>query len=737
MSGSGQPSKRPTPCRFFPSGTCVYGDNCRNLHQQPSQASIQHAYQNGPPQMDNPGLEEMVGGGGSMGGGGDQYFNATFNPAPGSNMNDFSPFRRGGRPGSGMGHLSQSAKPFVPTQGPMDQTIASDFAALNLASSMAGGDFPPLPAASLPHSSSTPSFAALTTMFNQPPPPPTPATQPPNNGGGLTYPAGLSPNHSPGISPSGSPHMFRRNPKGPPLHTAHRQTSLPQKGGGVCQENVVGGTTYFYNPDDFTPSTEGISLPPFTMFHSTPAYLKHMKLKGPPTFFLADEIKTAILHRQTLSYTACDPSLNPEVPQEVDNYDGLVPLEAGPNPNAPVKSSLGYVSTCYKATHKKEGSLCCLRRIHNFRINPTMNNSLMTLVETWSKLYHPNIVQLREAFTTKAFGDNSVVVSYDFLAGAETLMAQRFTSSLQPLNGFSADFSPASRPFNSQGGGVNGQTKALTETEIWSYIVQLCSALRCIHGAGLAARTIEPTKILQYGKGRLRINCVGIMDILTLPTIDQNSIQSYIHHWQQEDLTGLGRIVLALACNSALAVQSKNLNQAMDMVTRNYSIDLKNLIGYLFEARKVRSVNDLMPMIGARFFTQLDHCQLRADMLEEELSKEVENGRLCRLMMKLSCVLERAEFNMDPSWSETGDRYMLKLFRDFVFHAVDEHGVPWMDMAHIVSCMNKLDAGDPEKIMLSSQDETSVFIVSYTELKRQFVSAFHELLTVGQTLNFS
>ena len=49
--------------------------------------------------------------------------------------------------------------------------------------------------------------------------------------------------------------------------------------------------------------------------------------------------------------------------------------------------------------------------------------------------------------------------------------------------------------------------------------------------------------------------------------------------FQQEDLTGLGRIVLALACNSALAVQSQNFNHAMELVTRNYSADLKNLIG--------------------------------------------------------------------------------------------------------------------------------------------------------------
>jgi hypothetical protein len=27
-------------------------------------------------------------------------------------------------------------------------------------------------------------------------------------------------------------------------------------------------------------------------------------------------------------------------------------------------------------------------------------------------------------------------------------------------------------------------------------------------------------------------------------------------------------------------------------------------------------------------------------------------------------------FEGDPAWSETGDRYLLKLFRDYVFHQV-------------------------------------------------------------------
>lgn len=57
-------------------------------------------------------------------------------------------------------------------------------------------------------------------------------------------------------------------------------------------------------------------------------------------------------------------------------------------------------------------------------------------------------------------------------------------------------------------------------------------------------------------------------------------------------------------------------------------------------------------------------------------------------------------FNLDATWSETGDRYMLKLFRDYLFHSVTEDGRPYLDQAHIVKCLNKLDAGVMEKVQL-------------------------------------
>lgn len=50
-----------------------------------------------------------------------------------------------------------------------------------------------------------------------------------------------------------------------------------------------------------------------------------------------------------------------------------------------------------------------------------------------------------------------------------------------------------------------------------------------------------------------------------------------------------------------------------------------------------------MPMIGARFYNQLDAANARAELLENCLAKELENGRLFRLIVKLCSIVERHE----------------------------------------------------------------------------------------------
>lgn len=145
---------------------------------------------------------------------------------------------------------------------------------------------------------------------------------------------------------------------------------------------------------------------------------------------------------------------------------------------------------------------------------------------------------------------------------------------------------------------------------------------------------------------------------------------------------------------------------------------------YLLQRNSFRSANAIFDMFTARVAAELDSVHDYTDSLESDLQSEVENGRLVRLLAKLGFINERPEFDFDPRWSDTGDRYTVKLFRDYVFHQQDQHGRPVVDLAHVVTCLNKLDAGSDERIMLVGREEQNCLVVTYKEVKACIESAF-------------
>lgn len=98
-----------------------------------------------------------------------------------------------------------------------------------------------------------------------------------------------------------------------------------------------------------------------------------------------------------------------------------------------------------------------------------------------------------------------------------------------------------------------------------------------IYLIGLACRSLDPTKIIITSGNRLRLSCLGVMDVIVNETSSANPTVM-IQHYQQDDLTALGKLVLALACKSTMAVQRENISTAIDVVTKTYTTDLRNLI---------------------------------------------------------------------------------------------------------------------------------------------------------------
>ncbi|KAF3181480.1 PAB-dependent poly(A)-specific ribonuclease subunit 3 [Orbilia oligospora] len=425
--------------------------------------------------------------------------------------------------------------------------------------------------------------------------------------------------------------------------------------------------------------------------------------------FLKDSVREDLQKKAEASLQTLPNSTLPNV----DSYHSLVPLDLhvaksqGKNAPAPPQPTFGYTSWVYKATSTKDGSYYILRRLEGFRLS---NEKAIRVVEHWKRVMNANVVTVHDAFTTRAFGDNSIVFVFDYFPLSQTIQ--------------DVHFGPNSRYQNRQH--ANQTQNANTEHMLWSYIVQIASALKTIHAAGLAARVIQPNKILLTNKNRIRINCCSVLDVLNF-----DAGRSLVE-LQQEDYLAFGRVILAIACNNPHA--ALNAQKSMDYVSRTYSPELKNFLLYVFNGPASggpRTMEELLGMISFQLVQNFDSSLHQNDTLEAQLGGELENGRLVRLLCKFGFINERPEFAHDQAWSETGDRYLIKLFRDYVFHQVDEAGNPVIDIVHVLSSLNKLDAGTDERIMLVSRDEQNCLIVSFRELKRVIESSFSELQKRG------
>ncbi|DAA23936.1 TPA: PAB-dependent poly(A)-specific ribonuclease subunit 3 [Bos taurus] len=455
---------------------------------------------------------------------------------------------------------------------------------------------------------------------------------------GMSLSAGSSPLHSPKITPHTSPAPRRRSHTPNPANymvpssastPGNNSVSQTPSSGQVIQKETVGGTTYFYT--DTTPAPLS-GMRSFKNYHRTACRAEGQIIEVFPNYHIYPPTAPHVAYMQ-------------------------------PKANAP---------SFFMADELRQ-ELINRHLITMAQIDQADMPAVPTEVDSYHSLFPleplppPNRIQKSSNF-------GYITSCYKAVNSKDDL-----PYCLRRIHG------QHDGPLPRQHAGL------LPESLIWAYIVQLSSALRTIHTAGLACRVMDPTKILITGKTRLRVNCVGVFDVLTFDNSQNNNPLALMAQYQQADLISLGKVVLALACNSLAGIQRENLQKAMELVTINYSSDLKNLILYLLtDQNRMRSVNDIMPMIGARFYTQLDAAQMRNDVIEEDLAKEVQNGRLFRLLAKLGTINERPEFQKDPTWSETGDRYLLKLFRDHLFHQVTEAGAPWIDLSHIISCLNKV-----------------------------------------------
>ncbi len=319
------------------------------------------------------------------------------------------------------------------------------------------------------------------------------------------------------------------------------------------------------------------------------------------------------------------------------------------------------------------------------------------------------MVRIVDVFTNRGFGDSSLFIATEYHPLSKTLLEYHHLGG-HPYN---------ARPFR------GSQNKdQVTEAVLWSYVVQIASALKAIHNAGLAARVLDASKILVTGKNRIRLNGCAVLDVVQF---DDNT-RTPLAQVQRQDLVNFALVILAVGSGTADAGQ--NFARSMDTFKRFFKPELQNAVVWLYSAmqNQEKSIDSFITLISNQMITAFNAALHVDDEVSSQLAREVENARLFRLLAKMNFITERPEYMNDQAWSENGERYFLKLFRDYIFHQIDSQGRPVIDLGHVVLILNKLDAGAEERITLVSRDEQSVFIVSFRELKKGIESAFQELM---------
>ncbi|KAF2119944.1 PAB-dependent poly(A)-specific ribonuclease subunit PAN3 [Lophiotrema nucula] len=470
-------------------------------------------------------------------------------------------------------------------------------------------------------------------------------------------------------------------------------------------------------------------------FQTAPTYHLYWPIGPQPTnllgyqrtahdFFIPELLREELQRKSEVARQVLPNSALPPIEQ----FHSLVCLDTAQH-----KTQLlfGYQSWVYKAVSGKDGNTYALRRLENFRLT---NENAIRSVQPWKRIFNGSVVTVHDAFTTRAFGDSSLIIVMDYHPCSKSLAEEHFKQS--PIPRYQGRQSASSH---------------IPEQVLWGYIVQIASALKAIHGSGLAARLITPSKVLLTNKNRVRLNACSILDVV------QFENGRPLSELQADDLLQLGRLILCIANNSPTA--HLNMQKSIEHLSRSYTGRLKECVQWLLNPQTTpgtptsptaggpmqKDIDTFLAGIADQMATVFDSTLHAEDTLFATLGRELESSRIARLLIKLNFINERPELdaslpvpsgsttNPTSAWAETGERYYLKLFRDYVFHQVDANGHPVTNLAHVLDCLNKLDAGSEEKIALISRDEQNVLIVSYRELKRGVESAFQDLIKAGRT----
>lgn len=411
--------------------------------------------------------------------------------------------------------------------------------------------------------------------------------------------------------------------------------------------------------------------------------------------FIDNEIRESLTKKNEATLQAF-PSRS-HLPEHINVYHSLVPIETSLHHASKV---FGVPVTPFKVFSNVDGNPYLLAKIDNLDLIRIHNDGPFRTIKQWKAVALANVVKLRDAFTSMAFGGMhaSLVMVYDYYPNSNTLQEQHIVRKL------------------------GGKLEPLNEQVLTGYIIQITCALAALHAQGLAARSsLDITKILVTSKNRVRLAWGGVSDVLEHERDEQaassSSHDDYLRELQKQDIKRFGKLILDL---SLLCVVPAARDQSVHCLSGVFSPGFVRIVSDLLDTNG--TINDFyLTHLSTALIEFASNTQDGQDYAELQLAGELENARLFRLLTKINFIMDMGDA------LENGPQYIIKLFREFVFNEVSEVGKPTLNLSRVLTCLNKLDAGIEEKMLLISKDEKSCIVISYKEVKDLIGSAFRDM----------
>ena len=307
--------------------------------------------------------------------------------------------------------------------------------------------------------------------------------------------------------------------------------------------NVNAGASYYQPPTGFIqPLQHHLYAPLGPHRENLLGYQRNVH-----DFFISETLRQDMQKRADATLQVLP---NSTLPSNIEHFHSLVPLDTNSQKSATV---FGYPTWVYKATSSKDGLTYVIRRLEGFRLT---NERAIRTVQTWKRVSNGNVVTIHDCFTTRAFGDSSLVFVTDFHPLAKTLAEQH--------SAYSSTFQRS-----------RTATGSILEPQLWSYICQIASALKAIHSNGLAARTITPSKVLLTDRNRIRLNGCAILDVVEATEPQEGLIVQQ----RQNDMQQLGHLILSLVTRGPSI--ASNASKSLESISRLYSSRLRDTLSKL------------------------------------------------------------------------------------------------------------------------------------------------------------